>query len=430
MTVESAKKELVKQGEIKSFPKMLQLYEDEVSKALPQHLRDNVQRYSRLALTAFRTNPKLAECDPRSVFAGVILASQLGLELNTMGQCYLVPYMNRRTGNYEAQFIPGWKGYVDLIHRSGRAVVWTGCVFAGDQFDYMQGDSPFVRHKTSGEDDESKITHAYAIGRIKGIDWPIVEIWPVEKIKRHRDRVNKVGKSHYSYENWEMYCRKVPLLQVAKYLPASVEMLSQLSSLDNSYESGSQNLTIDAVAEGLVFPSSDLQTAAEPAKEEQKQEPAKAEPVKEQTTVGQQVKTTKAAAKDAAKAVAEKVESKPEPITPEVVEPSGEDVADIAKEATAKVEEQAAEQAEPEKKAEAPAQEQGKELRGVRFPVQLVEAEGYEKHTKAQLDKANAEAARIGINLAVFVQKRLGVDVGALNEQAMDKLLELLKGVS
>jgi recombination protein RecT len=44
------------------------------------------------------------------------------------------------------------------------------------------------------------------------------------KIWKHRDRFNKVGPRHYSYANPEMYARKIPLLQVLKYLPGSVEL--------------------------------------------------------------------------------------------------------------------------------------------------------------------------------------------------------------
>ena len=419
MSVESVKKDLVKSGELKNFPTMLELHKQEVSNALPRHLRDNVDRYARLAMTAFRLNPRLAECDPRSVFAGVILASQLGLELNVMGQAYLVPYKNHRTDTYEAQFIPGWKGYVDLVHRSGRAIVWTGCVYEGDEFSFMLGDTPYVKHRPMGEDDETKITHAYAIGRVKGIDWPIVEVWQVAKIKRHRDRVNKVGKGHYSYDNWEMYARKVPLMQVIKYLPASVE-LSALVSLDTSFDTGRpQDLTIDAVAEGLVFPTAPepttngkvTETPEEPV--ETKSEP-QAEKKEEKPTTKKKAETTKAAEKkEEPKPEPAKETEQAEPIEPEVVEPE-------------KVEEKAA--PEPELADDLPPEKPvGKTLRGVTFPADLT---GGDKHTAAQMDAAKHESERLSINLGVFVKKRLDVEVGDLNKPAMEKLLELLKGVS
>lgn len=190
---------------------------------------------TRIALTCFRKTPKLAVCDPKSVFAAVVTASQMGLEPGI--DCHLVPY------GRECQLIPDWKGLVNLVHRSGRAMVWTGAVFTGDEFDYGLGDSPFINHKpTAADDEEGKLTHVYAVGRVNESDWPVIEVWPVAKVVTHRDRYNKVGKSHYSYENLEMYGRKVALLQVLKYMPRSVE-LQMAVSLDNS--AGSQRLTVD-----------------------------------------------------------------------------------------------------------------------------------------------------------------------------------------
>jgi recombination protein RecT len=207
----------------------------------------------RIALTAFRRTPALANCDPKSLFAAVIQASQLGLEPDTLGRSYLIPY------GQEVTFVPGWKGLVDLVNRSGNATVWTGAVFAGDEFDYQLGDTPFVRHKPAGEDDPARITHVYAIGRVKGAEWPNIEIWTNERILRHRDRYNKVGKRHYSFANWEMYARKVVLLQVLKYMPASAE-LSTAIALNDSAEIGKQALTVEDAIQGTWAPVEQVDT--------------------------------------------------------------------------------------------------------------------------------------------------------------------------
>lgn len=200
----------------------------------------------RIALTSFRKDPKLSRCEPKSVFASVIIASQLGLEPGIGGQGYLIPYLNRKMDRYECQFIPGWQGLVDLVARAGRASVWTGAVYDGDVFDYALGDAPFVHHKPCGE--EKKLIAVYAVGRVNGATYPVVEVWPFNKIESHRDRYNQVGKSHYSYENIEMYGRKVALLQVLKYMPKSVELQTAID-LDHSAPTG-QGLTIDDAVTG------------------------------------------------------------------------------------------------------------------------------------------------------------------------------------
>jgi recombination protein RecT len=199
--------------------------------ALPKHL--DADRIIRLALTAFSASPKLQQCTPKSFAASVLTASQLGLEIGVVGQGFLVPYNSRKEGMV-CQFIPGWQGLVDLVSRSGRGTAWTGAVFEGDDFDFQLGDSPYVKHRPKGEDSPDKITHVYAIGRAKGADYPVIEVWPIEKVRRHRNKYNKVGDQHYSYRDWEMYARKIPLLQVLKYMPKSIELQNAVAASEAS----------------------------------------------------------------------------------------------------------------------------------------------------------------------------------------------------
>lgn len=223
------------------FPQMLNAYKGEIARALPQHMSGD--RLARIALTEFRRNPKLGDCDPRSVFAAVIQASQLGLEPGVRGRAFLVPYKG------ECTFVPGWMGLVDLMNRTGRATVWTGAVFEGDEFDYTLGDAPFVKHKPAGNFEPEQMTHAYAVGKVNGAQQAVIEVWPNARLLRHRDRYNKVGKGHYSYGNWEMYARKVVMLQVLKYMPASVE-LEQAIALSYAADLGGQGLTVRDAIDG------------------------------------------------------------------------------------------------------------------------------------------------------------------------------------
>lgn len=207
---------------IAKFNGFLDKLKPQMELALPKHL--SVDRMCRLALTAFSSSPALQRCEPKSIAASIMTASQLGLEPGVLGQGWLVPYKGK------CQFIPGWQGLIDLLARGGRAVAWTGAVFEGDRFEYQLGDDPFCRHVPMGEDDPSKITHVYAIGRVKGAERAVIEAWPIRRIWKHRDRYNKVGADHYSYRNQEMYARKIPLLQVLKYMPKSIELSTAIEA--------------------------------------------------------------------------------------------------------------------------------------------------------------------------------------------------------
>lgn len=208
------------------FSRFLDKFKPQMSLALPKHL--NADRMCRLALTSFSTNPKLQKCDPKSIAGAIMTASIMGLEIGVDGQGFLVPYKTTCT------FIPGWKGMADLVNRSGRATVWTGAVFEGDFFEYELGANPRCVHRPGAEDNPNKLLYAYAIGRVNGAEIPVIEVWTKEKIIRHRNKYNKVGEAHYSFRDFEMYARKIPLLQVIKYMPKSIEVMNALTVAEAS----------------------------------------------------------------------------------------------------------------------------------------------------------------------------------------------------
>lgn len=240
---------------------MLEKFKAEINRALPKHLSGD--RMARIALTCFRSNPKLGQCDPRSVFAAVIMASQLGLEPGIGGSAFLIPY------GRECQFVPGWQGLVDLASRAGRSSLWTGAVYAGDEFEYALGDSPYITHRPTALDESvDKLTHVYAVGRVTGSDWPVIEVWPIAKVRAHRDRYNKVGSRHYSHQNLEMYARKVALLQVLKYMPKSSELQTAIA-LDNAASTGHQRIEVADAIEATWTPIDEpenVEPEAPPAK--------------------------------------------------------------------------------------------------------------------------------------------------------------------
>lgn len=218
------------QNAITVFSGFMEKFKPQLALALPQHLTSD--RMARLALTAFSSSPKLQKCDPKSIAASIMTAGQLGLEPGVNGAGYLIPYGQTCT------FVPGWKGLVDLVSRSGRGTVFTGVIFRDQDYKFTDGARrDLVIHNETDLDRPEDITHAYAIGWVKDATMPIIELWRVSKIIKHRDNYNKVGGQHYSFRDWEMYCRKVPLLQVLKYMPCSVEV-SNAIAISHASESG------------------------------------------------------------------------------------------------------------------------------------------------------------------------------------------------
>lgn len=255
-----------KETPLAKFSGFMDRLKPQLAVAMPKHM--NADRMARLALTAFSTTPALQECSLQSIAGSIMTAAQLGLEPGIGGQGYLIPYGKTCT------FVPGWKGLLDLVARSGRATVWTGVVYPGDRFEYQLGDAPFCRHVPSadGSDDGEQFTHAYAIGRVRDASMAVIEVWSRAKVQKHLKAYNKVGTRHYAMKdenNLEMYARKVALLQVLKYMPASIELANAIE-VTHAGEAG-KSVTIEGdfvrVSEpdpetGEMKPAADAQPAA------------------------------------------------------------------------------------------------------------------------------------------------------------------------
>lgn len=116
-----------------SIAEMIKVMEPEIKRALPEVITP--ERFTRMALSALNTTPKLAECSQMSFLSALMNAAQLGLEPNTpLGQAYLIPYKNK--SGLECQFQIGYKGLLDLAYRNPEMqIVQAHEVYENDEFD-------------------------------------------------------------------------------------------------------------------------------------------------------------------------------------------------------------------------------------------------------------------------------------------------------
>ena len=82
---------------------------------------ERAKRFVAAIMSAVAVNPALQECDAGSILSGALLGESLNLSPSPqLGQFYLVPFNNKKTGVPVAQFILGYKGYLQLAMRSGQ----------------------------------------------------------------------------------------------------------------------------------------------------------------------------------------------------------------------------------------------------------------------------------------------------------------------
>lgn len=79
------------------------------------------KRFVASITSAVANTPALQDCQSSSILAGALLGESLNLSPSPqLGQFYLVPFNDKKAGVKKAQFILGYKGYLQLVMRSGQ----------------------------------------------------------------------------------------------------------------------------------------------------------------------------------------------------------------------------------------------------------------------------------------------------------------------
>lgn len=92
-----------------------------VQEKLKELVGKNAPAFATSVLQIVNSNSMLIDADPKTVFSAACMAATLNLPINnSLGFAYIVPFNNRKEGKIEAQFMIGWRGYVQLAQRSGQ----------------------------------------------------------------------------------------------------------------------------------------------------------------------------------------------------------------------------------------------------------------------------------------------------------------------
>jgi recombination protein RecT len=205
---------------------MIERLKPQLQKALPKHV--TTERLARVALTAVRNNPKLGAADPMSLMGAIMTSAQLGLEPNTpLGQAYLIPY------GQQVQFQLGYKGLVDLAHRSKQyRQIMAMAVDEADEFRFSYGLNADLHHVPSNTPSGNIVAY-YAMYKLVngGYDF---KVWPRAKVEEHAKKYSQSYKAGKKDSPWfsafdQMACKTV-LIDLLRYAPKSVELAQAVSA--------------------------------------------------------------------------------------------------------------------------------------------------------------------------------------------------------
>ncbi len=137
--------------------------------------------------------PELQECDYASVISGGLVAHSLDLPLSpSLGLAYLVPFNDKKKGKV-AQFILGYKGYIQLAIRSGMyADIDVKEVKEGE---YLGRDARNGKPKFKFIEDEDEAESLPTIGYMAYFEYTNgftkTLYWSKEKMLKHADQYSQ-----------------------------------------------------------------------------------------------------------------------------------------------------------------------------------------------------------------------------------------------
>lgn len=200
----------------KSIKQLLIAQEGQIAKALPSVMTP--ERFTRIAMTALSTNPKLQACTGESFLGALMQAAQLGLEPNTpLGQAYLIPYGS------QCQFQLGYKGLIELAHRSGEfKSIYAQTVYENDEFSFELGLDANLIHKPVLGSSRGKPIAYYAVYKLVNGGYGF-EVMSYDDVTSHAKQFSKSVNNGPWKTNFDEMAKKTVLKKVLKYAPIKTE---------------------------------------------------------------------------------------------------------------------------------------------------------------------------------------------------------------
>jgi recombination protein RecT len=225
---------------ISGFSSTIVNYHSSIGKFLNPRYGITPEDFIETCIRAVKENPKLLQCDPKSLFGAVLLSAEVGLKPNTSLQhSFIIPYKG------QAKFQIGYKGLIEIMYRNPRVKQITArAVFENDEFDYGYGLKPFLTHKPARKD-KGKLECVYATCLVD--DEPIfvvverAELDAIRQISQTIDSQYSPYNNGTDVHNWMEI--KAGIKSLSKLIPTSnnIEMAKAVE-YDSKFEGGARVL--------------------------------------------------------------------------------------------------------------------------------------------------------------------------------------------
>lgn len=228
---------------INGFSSVLKNYEKSIAQLLQSKYGISVEEFYVTCVNAVKKNPKLLQCDPKSLFGAILLSAECGLRPNTPEQhAFIIPYRG------EAKFQVGYKGLIEMMYRNPRVKsIYAEAVFEKDEFDYGYGLVPFLNHKPFRGADRGSLVCVYAVCKLADADpiFTVVEKSELEKIKGFSQSAVGDNSQYSPYNNGTDIHHfmeiKSAIKKLSKLIPkASVLEVSKAIDYDSRFEGGAK----------------------------------------------------------------------------------------------------------------------------------------------------------------------------------------------
>lgn len=207
---------------------------EQVKMVIPKHMKP--ERMVKILLSACLSTPMLMEVNQLSLLRILGQVSELGLEPGgALGHVYLIPFRNRKAGRVDVNVIIGYRGYLELMRRSGEVKqVETHIAFKGEKFDLVYGleGTRKLEHVPSLDvvRKPENASWVYCIIRFKdGSEH--VEVMAMDEVRAIRDR-SQAWKFKPNEGPWHddflQMARKTVIRRASHYVPLAIEKMDQL----------------------------------------------------------------------------------------------------------------------------------------------------------------------------------------------------------